>query len=50
MTYWFASETILRFFKSGIFEWKVPFQGLKVRHECPEAPETIDWWEIMWHI
>ena len=43
MTYWFASESILRFFKTGVFEWKAPFRGVTVRYTCKEAPETIDW-------
>ena len=44
MTYWFGSESILRFFKTGVYEWKAPFRGVTVRWLCAEAPYTIDWW------
>eukprot|EP00195_Chlamydomonas_chlamydogama_P008762 CAMPEP_0202896722 /NCGR_PEP_ID=MMETSP1392-20130828/5659_1 /ASSEMBLY_ACC=CAM_ASM_000868 /TAXON_ID=225041 /ORGANISM="Chlamydomonas chlamydogama, Strain SAG 11-48b" /LENGTH=537 /DNA_ID=CAMNT_0049582169 /DNA_START=105 /DNA_END=1718 /DNA_ORIENTATION=+ len=49
MTYWFASETILKFFSTGIFEWKAPWKGVVLRFAEPRAPHTIDWWGINYY-
>lgn len=43
MTYWFASDVILTFFKTGVFEWKVPLLGTAMRRTIPDAPKTLDW-------
>eukprot|EP00798_Chlamydomonas_sp_ICE-L_P003475 gene3475-13536_t len=49
MTYFFASETILRFFSTGEFEWKVPFSGVTVKYSDPTAPACLDWWGINYY-
>eukprot|EP00798_Chlamydomonas_sp_ICE-L_P000631 gene631-2065_t len=49
MTYFFASETMLEFFKTGEFKWKIPISGTVIRYSDPTAPSKLDWWGINYY-
>ncbi|KAG1665106.1 hypothetical protein FOA52_007797 [Chlamydomonas sp. UWO 241] len=49
MTRWFASDCILKFFSTGVYEWVAPFRGITVKANIPEAVGTLDWWGINYY-
>jgi len=49
MTRWFASDCILKFFTTGVYEWHAPFKGVAIREAVPDAVGTLDWWGINYY-
>ncbi|GAX72576.1 hypothetical protein CEUSTIGMA_g32.t1 [Chlamydomonas eustigma] len=49
MTYWFGCDIILKFFKTGVFEWKTPLFGVTISFKSEDAPHCVDWWGINYY-
>lgn len=48
MTHWFGWDSVINYFKTGKYEWRVPF-GAPVRYEHPTGRPPCDWWGINYY-
>lgn len=49
MTYFFGTDVVLRYFTTGVFEWKVPLLGSTCKFEDTRAVGAVDWWGINYY-